>query len=277
MVSLTRSLNTNSGGANFFSESVNVDDREHLQPILESFGVFKPLKTAPLFSLHLVYTTALNILAIVFAVRHPDQNSRCREYFILIYIHIGLWLLTLVVDQYTKRAHHNLRLNGYLDFYQKVYLHTHLPIYVVSLWSVALMLVQTIMQHFYPDNFAEKCLQGGMSPITYICALINMEGLCLLFIHTRYIKEVWKFNKLKAPPDVQKEEWEGCTTPENFGQNEVGYRQIGNNVFNFLEKQADLIRHLKEHNSRLSEKLMILSAQLHQARGGAPPSVPQEI
>ncbi|KAJ8926542.1 hypothetical protein NQ314_021081 [Rhamnusium bicolor] len=267
MVSLSRSINTNSGGATFFSESVNMADREHLQPILDSYGTFRPLKTIPIFSIHLLYTLALNIIAIIYAVIHPNEKSKCKEYFIIIYIHIGLWFLTLVVDQLVKIKHHNLRLNGYLEFYQKTKLHISLPFYVVSLWSVALMLIQTIMQHFYPDDFAEKCIKdGALSPINYICALIIFEFCVLAGININYMLKVRNFNKQQPQPDVQREEWTACAAPENFGQNEIGYKQLGDKVYDFLEKQADLIRHLKEHNARLGEKLMILSAQLQQAR-----------
>lgn len=115
MVSLSRSFNTNSGvrfllvtnlyvlvikdmfqGATFFSESVNMDDRQHLQPILDSYGIFKPLKTIPHFTFQLVFTFVLDIIAIVYAVIHPDQKNRCKEYFVIIYLHIALWFLTLV-------------------------------------------------------------------------------------------------------------------------------------------------------------------------------------
>ncbi|KAJ8943018.1 hypothetical protein NQ318_008336 [Aromia moschata] len=267
MVSLSRSYNTNSGGATFFSESVNMEDREHLQPILESYGVFKPLKTTPIFSLHLLFTLALDVVAIVYSVLHPDENSKCREYFIIIYIHIGLWFLTLVVDQIAKIKHHKLRLNGYLEFYQKTCLHISLPFYIVSFWSVIILLVQALMQHFYPDNFAEKCLKGGaMSPIGYLSALITVEFCLIAGINIKYMLKVRTFNKQQPPPDVQKEEWMTCAAPENIGQTEIGYKQLGDKVYDLLEKQADLIRHLKEHNARLGEKLMILSAQLQQSR-----------
>ncbi|KAJ8979639.1 hypothetical protein NQ317_001346 [Molorchus minor] len=267
MVSLSRSINTNSGGATFFSESVNMEDRELIQPILDSYGTFKPLKTIPLFSIHLLFILSLDITAIVYAILHPDEKSKCKEYFILIYIHVGLWFLTLVVDLIAKSRHHSLRLNGYLGFYQKTKLHISLPLYIVSFWSVVLMLVQTLMQHFYPDNFAEKCLKGGvMSPISYICALITFEFGLIAGVNINYMLKVRKFNKYETPPDVQQEEWIACAAPENFGQTEIGYKQLGDKVYDFLEKQADLIRHLKEHNARLGEKLMVLSAQLQQAR-----------
>lgn len=83
-------------GATFFSESVSMEDREHLQPILESYGVFRPLKTILPSGIHLLFTLGLDILAIVYAVLHPDEKSKCKEYFIIIYVHIGLWFLTLV-------------------------------------------------------------------------------------------------------------------------------------------------------------------------------------
>lgn len=73
-----------------------MDDREQLQPILDSFGGFQKVQTVPLFSLHLLFTLILDIVAIAYAVSHPDPGSRCREYFIVIYIHIALWFLTFV-------------------------------------------------------------------------------------------------------------------------------------------------------------------------------------
>lgn len=73
-----------------------MEDRQLLQPILDSYGIFKPLKTISLFSFHLLFTVVLDIVAIVYAIKHPDENSKCREYFIIIYLHIGLWFFTLV-------------------------------------------------------------------------------------------------------------------------------------------------------------------------------------
>jgi hypothetical protein len=74
---------------------------------------------------------------------------------------------------------------------------------------------------------------------------------------------VQRFNKQKAPPDVQKEEWNACMSPE---PTEIGSPMRGEKLYDFLQKQADLIRFLKEHNAKLGEKLMVLSAQM-QARG----------
>ncbi|CAH1988671.1 unnamed protein product [Acanthoscelides obtectus] len=267
MVSLNRSVNMNSGGATFFSESVNVDDREHLHPTEETIGTFKPLQTAHLYSLQLLFTFILDILAIYYAVEHPDPKNKCREYFAIIYIHIGLWIFTLVVDRITHCAHHNLKLNGYLEFHKESQAHVALPLYIVSLWSVVLMFIQTLMQHFYPDDFAEKCLKGGaLSPISYVCAFIVVESCVLAGVNVNYILKVRNFNKLKSPPDVLKDEWMPGTSPINAAEGEVGYKSPEGSALDLFEKQADLILHLQQNNERLSKKVIVLSAQVQQLR-----------
>lgn len=154
--------------------------------------------------------------------------------------------------------HNKIRLMGYLDFYKTVEYHGSLPLIVVSLWSVALLFIQTLMQHYYPDNFEQTCLKGGsFSPKGYICALITVE-FCLLFginisymskfeiefsmnnciVLCKFVVKVIKFNKQQPPPDVLKNEWLSSGNPEAVTQNEVGYREIGSKVYDFLEKQV---------------------------------------
>ncbi|XP_066262296.1 transmembrane protein 192 [Euwallacea similis] len=269
MVSLSRSFNTNSGGATFFSESVNMADQEQLLPVLDSFGSFKPINTTPLFGFHLLMTFILDILIIVYAATHSDPAGKCREYYLIMYLHVVLWFLTLLLHLITKHIHHNVRLMGYLEFYKSIECHGSLPLIVVSLWTGALLFVQTLMQHFYPDNFVEKCLNGGtFSPKTYICFLINLEFCVLAGVNITYIVKVIIFNKKQAPPDVIKSEWLSSGNPDTFTQNEVGYREIGSKVYEFLEKQADLIRYLKEHNAKLAEKVMLLNSQLKNENPG---------
>ncbi|KRT82953.1 hypothetical protein AMK59_3556, partial [Oryctes borbonicus] len=142
-----------------------------------------------------------------------------------------------------------------------------LPFYIVSLWLAFVALIQAFMQYFYAENFTDKCLQGGLlSPIGYLCALFTTE-FCIVFgVNINYILRVVKFNRLKQQPDVQKEEWNACSSVDSFAQGEVGYRQRSDKVYDFIEKQADLIRHLKDHNAKLGEKLMILNAQLENSR-----------
>lgn len=41
-------------------------------------------------------------------------------------------------------------------------------------------------------------------------------------------------------PDVQKEEWQACSTNEGFAENEVGYRQDDEHMKDFVEKQVSV-------------------------------------
>lgn len=86
-------------------------------------------------------------------------------------------------------------MNGYLEFYKNTETHASLPIIIVSLWTVALLFVQTLMQHYYPDNFAEKCLKGGtLSPRAYLCGLITVEFCILAGVNISYMSKCFFFN-----------------------------------------------------------------------------------
>lgn len=60
---------------------------------------------------------------------------------------------------------------------------------------------------------------------------------------------VVKFNKLKPPPDVQKEEWNACSSIDSFAQGEVGYRQRSDKVYDFIEKQVPTIVRSVHHTA----------------------------
>lgn len=77
---------------------------------------------------------------------------------------------------------------GYLNFYNSTLVHHKLPIYIVSLWNAFLLCIQTLMQHLYPDNFAEKCIANDLfTPINYICAFFTLEFCILTGININYI------------------------------------------------------------------------------------------
>lgn len=78
------------------------DSRQLLTPVTESDGRFKPLKTTPIYVVYFMASLALEITAIAYAIIHPDIRNKCREYFILIYMHVSFWFLTLVMDFFLR-------------------------------------------------------------------------------------------------------------------------------------------------------------------------------
>lgn len=95
--------------------------------------------------------------------------------------------------------------------------------------------------------------------------LKSSVGFSLLFADSKlhYISErVHRFNTLKPPPDVTREEWMTSFTQDSYAAgSEIGYHQRGSHVAELLEKQADLIRYLRDHNVKLSHRMMLLASQ----------------
>ncbi|EGI66827.1 Transmembrane protein 192 [Acromyrmex echinatior] len=76
------------------------------------------------------------------------------------------------------------------------------------------------------------------------------------------VERVMKLNRLRPPPDVTRDEWLSPFTQDSYsGMGEIGYRQKGRNLEELLEKQADMIRYLKDHNVKLSHRIMLLASQ----------------
>ena len=81
-------------------------------------------------------------------------------------------------------------------------------------------------------------------------------------VYLFFPERVRTFNKLKPQPDVTREEWLSPFTQDSYASGgEVGYRQRGSNLAELLEKQADLIRYLRDHNVKLSHQMMLLASQ----------------
>lgn len=73
-----------------------MDNTELLAPDLELIKNFRPLKTVGATTLQLICTLGLEITAIVLAIVRPDEKYKCQSYFLLLYIHVALWFVTLV-------------------------------------------------------------------------------------------------------------------------------------------------------------------------------------
>lgn len=99
------------------------------------------------------------------------------------------------MDWIAKNKHADLRMNGYLNFYNHTLIHHKMPLYVVSLSNATILFIQALMQHFYPDNFAEKCISNHIfTPINYVCAFITLEFCLIAGININYIR-MWNILK----------------------------------------------------------------------------------
>lgn len=85
---------------------------------------------------------------------------------------------------------------------------------------------------------------------------------CFNIVFVSRIERVMRFNRLRPPTDVAREEWLSSFTRDSYaGSGEIGYHPRGSNLEELLEKQADLIRYLRDHNVQLSHRIMLLVSQ----------------
>lgn len=105
-------------------------------------------------------------------------------------------------------------------------------------------------------------LGAGLSQKVHTYLLISILGVellvtlpCLVY----YTVKVMQFNKERAAPDVSQEE-HSHTYSVTSSPTETGFRE-GSNLEEVVEKQADLIEYLKQHNTLLSKRLLNLTAQ----------------
>lgn len=231
------------------------DRHQLLEPVLtsDSEGNFKPLKTIPAFSIHLLISTIISFIGVILAAGSPPEK-RCNAYFTMLYLRAAFWVITYLFDHYVKHKHEELRLNGYHEFHRATAMHKGVPLHVVSLWNTTILAVQALMQHYYGDEFVKHCTAQFLSPITYITTFNIVENIILGCINGSYIVRVRNFNKSGQPPDA--------LTGSSCNEGSLGLLQSRNNASELLEKQADLINFLKDHNLKLNQKLMQLSGQV---------------
>lgn len=205
----------------------------------------------------------------------------------MLYVRAGFWCITWVsfynnkdcdslqclffryrlqlFDYIVKYHHDQLRLNGYHDFHRATQAHKSIPLNIVSLWNTAILAVAAGIQHYYGDGFFMKCAETYFSPVVYISGFTVVETLIFFIVHGTYISRVNKFNSSRMPPDAL----HGINTVTGS----VGLMQRGADVTELLEKQADLIQYLQDHNAKLNQKLMQMSNQLRTVTLGPHPSI----
>ncbi|XP_056136876.1 transmembrane protein 192 [Lampris incognitus] len=165
---------------------------------------------------------------------------------VIVFGKVCLWLLVLLFGRCVHHHHNRARGRGYLRFYRQTQGLKELPLIIHSTGNVLILVV----------------LAAGLSGPVRIYMLLTVLGLellvtlpCLLI----YTVKVTKFNRERAVPDVSREE-HSHTYSNTSLPTETGFRE-GSSLEEVVEKQADLIEYLKQHNTLLSKRLLNLTAQ----------------
>uniref|UniRef100_A0A3Q3VZ18 Transmembrane protein 192 n=1 Tax=Mola mola TaxID=94237 RepID=A0A3Q3VZ18_MOLML len=153
---------------------------------------------------------------------------------------VCLWVLELLFTAYVQQQHSKARSRGYLQFYREMQGLKYLQLNIHSAGNALLVVV----------------LAARLSTTVRTYMVLSILGLELLFSLPclfYYTVKVIQFNRERAAADVSQGEHSQILT-------ETGFRE-GSSLEEVVEKQADLIEYLKQHNTLLSKRLLNLTAQ----------------
>ncbi|XP_057698989.1 transmembrane protein 192 isoform X2 [Corythoichthys intestinalis] len=197
--------------------------------------------------LHVVFVvlSACVSLMCVLKLGHEEACAKVlgpeRGDSVVVFAKAVLWLLVAAFTRCARHHQSKARRRGYLRFYRKTATLHSVPLAVHSAGNAVLLVVVAA-----PMSAAERAYA--------LVALLVLELLVALPCLIYYTVKVMMFNAERAPPDVSREErWHRPPT-------ETGFRE-GSCLEEVVEKQADLIEYLKQHNGLLSKRLLNLTAQ----------------
>ncbi|ESO93759.1 hypothetical protein LOTGIDRAFT_104833, partial [Lottia gigantea] len=177
---------------------------------------------------------------------------------IVVYTHGSMWCLLLIFDRFLRYKHHISRLHGYLEFYRKTRHIRRWPFTLNSGANALAVIVVRVLDKFC--NAETPC--NKITRENYLQILITVEVLLVLPFLILYLVHTIRFNRQKAYPDVSQDEMLNSFIQSQSVASDIGFKDE-NYVDQVLEKQADMIRYLKQHNTQLSKRLVTLTSEIN--------------
>ncbi|XP_065179584.1 transmembrane protein 192-like [Sycon ciliatum] len=261
MVSLNANDRNFQGG--FFLGDESQTDAESVAAdhslLTSSTSTFKPLKS---FWVALVETLLITgyLAALIVAVAIPMESPTWPKSTTLadqlpfpfyVVMHAVLWLVVAASDRVVQIFHQQVRRRGYLDFYRRNRLLRRMPFVVLSAGNAVLLVLTQ-----FKNCTTTDCSFSGMKWMEVLLILVSSEMLIALPCQVYYLVRVFKFNYSRPAPDVEEDLSLPYSTPWVDGgtEGDIGLRE-GDYLDEVLEKQADMIRYLQQHNANLARRI----------------------
>ncbi|XP_051750180.1 transmembrane protein 192 [Ctenopharyngodon idella] len=206
--------------------------------------------------LHVVYVV-LSIAITVFCWISDEHTPQCTAALqgidsktVVLLGKVALWVMVFIYDRFVQHHHGAVRRRGYLDFYRLTRGIKNLPLLIHSAGNALILTVVA------PSSLLDASVKNlsVYLMLSIICLELLLSLICLL----KYAVHVLKFNSKKPHPDItEQERSHGCSSEAHT---ETGFRD-GSSLEDVVEKQADLIDYLKQHNSVLSRRILTLTDQ----------------
>ncbi|CAF1401479.1 unnamed protein product [Adineta ricciae] len=222
---------------------------------------YRPIKTTGFIILHILLTIAFITGIVLFpAIICPDPPrndtiGRCNNhsgYNIALYIHAGGYIVSLAFDRLYHHYQDLSRRDGYLEFYRQTRNLRRTPLFIISTGNAILVALIELLESYRDSLFH---LNWKLYPWYFLALLTSLEVLVILGALLWYLVLTLKFNKRRARPDATQEDLLSSFVTSQTAANEIGFRDESYRE-NVLEKQADLIRYLRERNEQLGRLVL---------------------
>lgn len=222
---------------------------------------FRTLSTPPVIGLLTLLVLVIEICMFVVPVFCDGSSCGAPSLSILLYAHGGLWFFIMLGDRYLRHQYNSIRTYGYLEFYRQTRNVRRVPFMVYSGGCAFLLVVMTIL-YDYCDSDA-SCSRMAFSQLNYLQLVHSVEAAIVAVFYILLIVRTVQFNRSMKTPDVNQDDMINTYLQAHAHSMDVGFRDE-DFVEDILEKQADLIRYLRQHNAALGRKVLELTAQVQQ-------------
>lgn len=258
-----------SGTRGQFHDNENSQENEPLLQDVDSGAIlsseesshdhFQPIPVAWAIVAQLFLLIIFEVLAFVLPV--VKTGSAASTLSILVYCHVILWLLLFGLDRYLERQHRKFRRKGYLEFYHKTtYLRKAAPL-IFAIGNTILLVVIMLIQEYCVTTSSECPREAKLKRYNYVQIIGTIEVVIAAPLLLLYLAKTMKFNRRQASPDVEQDDLTASYMQGQVPCTDIGFRDV-DRLDEVLEKQADLIRYLKQHNANLGKKIVKLTADL---------------
>ncbi|CAG5122509.1 unnamed protein product [Candidula unifasciata] len=236
---------------------------DHIQLISGPETAHKPMNTTWAIVLAKILYIALGVSAYIIPLEYCKNSlpgGKCdKEAFSLTqYIHGGMWFVLFALDRYFHLKHEESRLHGYLEFYRKTRNIRRIPVVINSLANAVMVIVVQVLDNYCSED--DGCHK--LSKANYVQILVSIECALALISLLIYLVHTVKFNYKKPLPDVAQE---GHLSHFGAAGSDLGYRNEGHDD-QVLEKQADMIRYLKQHTEVLAKRNLALTEEIYRLK-----------
>lgn len=258
MVSLSNENRRHTGS--FFEDQRDDDDglteSATLSLVVSTEQTRRTINTTFIIFIEILLLVCVWVCVFVLPVLCSGNKCGTDPVSVTLYIVGGVWFVQLVIDRFYRHQHYRSRLYGYLNFYRQTRNIRRLPLIIASAATACLLIVSQILSQQCPAS--DEC--GPLHKDAYIQIIISISSAVQIVLLVIYLIRTINFNRSGASPDVNQEEMVTSFLQTNSISADIGFRD-GSLMDQVLERQADMIRYLKQHNEHLSRKVLMLSEE----------------